>query len=255
MHPATAQSLLVRRPSGMSGFVVLSVALHLVVLALAVVYGTLHRPPPIDLNQKPIKATLVRQGKPRDQKLLPRKEELPPPPKQVKAPAAQPAPTPAPTTPATVAVPVPGAKPAPPKTRQDGAKDGDDRRRQLFGAFDKAAVKADELEGAEDGDPLGDSAVQEGERYYGALVAQVRRYYDVAQTIPERERMYLKASVVVRIGRAGELLKIGLSRPSGNDLFDSAVLAAARKAAPFSPPPAHLRAALDKEGVLLEFTP
>jgi TonB family protein len=257
LHPAVSQSMLAARPSRAGLFIGLSVAGHVLLLAAAALYTHLTAQPKVDPNVPVIRATLVRQGKPRDPKLLPRKEQPPPPPKEVKAP---PAPSPTPPPPVDkVAVPVPGLKPAtPPPAPQKGEATGEDRRKRLFGAFDKTAQKPtepEELEGAEDGDPDGDSAIAEGERYYALLSTQVRRNYNVADTIPETERLHLKAQVQMRLGRAGEVLETRLVATSGNDLFDSSVLAAVKKASPFSPPPAHLRDALQKQGVVLEFRP
>ncbi len=257
---AYGHSLLVSRPSRLSRFIGVSVVGHIALLVAAVLYARLSSGPKMDLDAKPIKASLVRLGKPRDSKLLPRKEQLPPPPKQVDAPKPPPdAPAPAPT-PAAVAVPIPGVKPepssAPKPTPQKGEATGEDRRKRLFGAFDKTAKPADEEpEGAEDGDPDGDSATAEGERYFGLLQSQVRRHYNVADTIPESERLRLNTIVAVRLGRTGEVLDVSLTKPSGNDLFDSAVVTAVRKAAPFSPPPEHLRETLQKHGVNLSFRP
>ncbi|CAM4525449.1 hypothetical protein COEX109129_40905 [Corallococcus exiguus] len=95
----------------------------------------------------------------------------------------------------------------------------------------------------------------EGERYYGLLKSQVRRHYNVADTIPDAERLYLKAQVAMKLGRAGEVLDVSLAKASGNELFDAAVVAAVRKASPFSPPPDALRDALQKNGVVLVFSP
>lgn len=261
MDSAVSHSLLVTRPSRLSRFVVASVVGHIALLLAAVLYARFNAGPKLDLDAKPIKASLVRLGKPRDSKLLPRKEQPPPPPKQVDAPKPPPdAPAPAPS-PAAVAVPIPGVKPepssAPKPTPQKGETTGEDRRKRLFGAFDKTAKAAEpeELEGAEDGDPDGDSATAEGERYFGLLKTQVGRHYNVADTIPESERLRLKAIVAVRLGRTGEVLDVSLSKASGNDLFDSAVITAVRKASPFSPPPNHLRETLQKHGVNLSFTP
>ncbi|NMO19217.1 TonB family protein [Pyxidicoccus fallax] len=257
---AYGHSLLVSRPSRLSRFIGVSVVGHIALLVAAVLYARLSSGPKMDLDAKPIKASLVRLGKPRDPKLLPRKEQLPPPPKQVDAPKPPPdAPAPAPT-PAAVAVPIPGVKPepssAPKPTPQKGETTGEDRRKRLFGAFDKTAKAAEEEpEGAEDGDPDGDSATAEGERYFGLLQSQVRRHYNVADTIPETERLRLNTVVAVRLGRTGEVLDVSLTKPSGNDLFDSAVVTAVRKAAPFSPPPEHLRETLQKHGVNLSFRP
>ena len=259
MHNAVNHSLLVSKPSRLGRFVTLSLVGHGLVLLAVGLYATFFSAPRVQLDQKPIRASLVRLGKPRDEKLLPRKEEPPPPPpKQVEAAPAPP--TPAPPEPVKVAVPIPGMKPepAPKPTPQKGEAKGEDRRNKLFGAFDKLAKPSkpqEELDGAEDGDPNGDSATAEGERYFGLLSSQVRRHYNVADTIPENERLYLKAQVAMRLNRTGDVVDARLAKASGNPLFDSAVLAAVKKASPFSPPPDHLRDALHKSGIVLEFSP
>jgi TonB family protein len=255
LHPAVSQSMLVARPSRLGLFLGVSVAGHGLLAVLGLVYSYLTAGPRVDPNIPVIKATLVRQGKPRDEKLLPRKEQPPPPPKEVKAPPAPP--TEAAKPPENAVVPIPVAKPPPAPAPQKGDKSGEDRRKRLFGAFDKTAKKAEpeELEGAEDGDPDGDSATAEGERYYALVSAQVHRFYRASNTIPENERASLKAQVKLRLGRVGEVLELSMVAPSGNDLFDSAVLATIRQASPFSPPPAHLRDSLQHDGVILEFRP
>ncbi|WP_257459814.1 energy transducer TonB [Archangium lipolyticum] len=258
MHPANQYSLLVPRRSRLGRFIVVSLVAHAVVLLAMGLYATFFSGPRVQLDQKPIRATLVRLGKPRDEKLLPRKEQpRPPPPKKVESPAA---PTPAAPEPAKVAVPVPGMKPepAPKPAPQKGETQGEDRRNRLFGAFDKLAKPSkqeEDPEGAEDGDPNGDSATAEGERYFGLLTSQVTRNYNVADTIPEDERMRLRALVFMRLSRTGEVIEARLTKTSGNTLFDSAVVAAVKKASPFSPPPDHLRDSLQKNGINLEFSP
>jgi TonB family protein len=248
---ASPVSLLARRPEGpLYRFLFWSALVHAVLFSLAVVWARLHEEPAIDLEQKPIKATLVRQGTPRDEKLLPRIEEPPPPPMEQKAQA--PVPTPEPARPVA---PSPVAAPAPPKTRQSGEKKADPRQK-LMGAFDKMSKsKTPDTTGAADGDPNGDAAVAEGEAYYARLRSQITRFYDVSQTIPDAERIRLTAQVAVFISPAGQLERARLARSSGNDLFDSAVMAAVKHAAPFSPPPTHLRDALEKYGVVLMFRP
>ncbi len=254
-HPAVSQSMLLARPSKLGLFLGISAAGHGLLLVLGMLYAAFTATPKLNPNVPVIKATLVRQGKPRDPKLLPRKEEAPPPPKEVKAPPAPP--TAAPKPPDKVAAPVPGVKPPPPAAPQKGDTAAADRRKKLFGAFDKTAKKApeEELEGAEDGDENGDAAIAEGEHYYALLSSQVRRNYNVAEAVPEAERLFLKALVQVRLGRSGEVLQTQLTAASGNELFDAAVLSAVKKASPFSPPPDHLRDALQKQGVVLEFRP
>jgi protein TonB len=220
----------------------LSVVGHVLAVGVWLVLGWAFAGPKIELDQKPIKASLVRLGKQRDEKLLPRKEEEPPPPppKVEKVEVAAPAPP-------DTAVKIPTRDAKPDKSAP--------QKKSLFDALNKAARKDEELEGQADGDPDGDSARQEGERYYGLLTAVVKRNYDVSNTIDEAERRRLRAEVALRIGPSGELLDVDVTKASGNDLFDSAVLGAVKKAAPFTPPPEHLRDTLKKNGVAIVFTP
>jgi TonB family protein len=233
---ASTHSLLAAPPQPLGRFLLPSLAVHALILGLVLGYGALTARPMFDLDQKPIQAKLVRLGTPRDEKLLPRIEELPPPPKV-------PTPTPA-------VVPTPPVPPVPVKEKAD-------ERQKLLGAFDKLskAKKPPEAAGALDGDPSGDSAQAEGERYYAQLTTQVRRFYDVSQTIPEQERIRLSAKVALFIDPSGQLARYRLLESSGNDLFDGAVLAAVKRAAPFAPPPTHLRAALQKYGIAIKFRP
>jgi protein TonB len=239
MEAQASYSLLRPRPAGLLPFVLASVVGHVLLTAAALTLSWAFASPKVDLEQKPIKASLVRLGKKRDEKLLPRKEEPPPPP----APKAAevPAPTPAPPDKA-VKIPSRDAKP----------EKAADTRKSLFDALNKVA-KQEELEGDPEGDPNGDSAVQEGERYFGLLKSVVQRNYDVSDTIPEAERRTLKAEVALFIGAGGELIDVKLAKPSGNDLFDSAVVGAVKKASPFAPPPPHLAESLKRQGVAIVF--
>lgn len=234
--PTAAQSLFAAKPDPFGRFLLISVIGHFCALAILLGINVLRNGPKIDLDDKVIHATLVRKGVKRDEKLLPRIEESPPP---------ATAPAPAPTKKQDLFAALDKAQKAP------GQKS--DQHNKLFGALNKISKTA-ELEGDPNGDPNGDSATQEGERYWGQLSAQVHRYYDVSQTIPESERIHLKARVRVKIGKAGDLIKVELAKSSQNDLFDQAVLAAINKAKPFPPPPDTLRSVL-ADGVTLEFTP
>ncbi len=239
MHPAAAQSLLAHRPSRAVPFFALSVGLHVLAIAVGLIASWLLSPKLLDLDQKPITASLVRLGKPREEKLLPRKEE---PPTEVKKEEKVEIPLPVPSPKAVV---VPGPEPKKPTAKQD-----------LFKALNNASkqAKPEELEGKADGDPNGDSTKEEGERYFGIISAAVRRYYDVSNTIPEAERRTLKAVVAMKVSATGEASDVRLTKGSTNDLFDEAVLSAVKKAAPFSPPPAHLKKVLSA-GVTLMFSP
>ena len=217
-------------------FVAVSVCGHVVVVGVILALNWLLAPKLIDLDQKPITASLVRLGHKRDEKLLPRKEEEAPPPPEK-----------------TVAI-APRPDVVQPKTPAKTAKE---EKKSLFDAMSKVskAAKPEELEGDENGDKNGLDAKQEGERYYGLISTAVRRYYDVSNTIDEAERRTLAATVSFRVSPKGEVSELTLARPSGNALFDDAVISAVKKAAPFPPPPDHLRDPLRKDGIQLRFTP
>lgn len=98
-------------PSGWPGILV-SVLAHVAMFGGALLYA--HMAPPRVVPEKPIVAKLVRLGKPRDEKLLPRlPEQAPPSPPAVDAapaPPPAPEPTPPPTTKSAPSEPAPAVK-------------------------------------------------------------------------------------------------------------------------------------------------
>ena len=230
------QSLLANRPSALGRFMIASIGFHAAIVVVLLVLQWVIDKPRVDLDQKPIMATLVKQGKKREETLLPRKEPEAPPPPEAKIP-----------------IPTPGVKPDPkPKVTSD--KPQPDKKKSLFDALNKTA-KAEENEGEEDGDPNGDSAKQEGERYFGVIVGAVKRHFNVPDTIPEAERIRLRAVLFIRLDAEGRLLEVSVSKGSGNDIYDNAAVGAVKKAAPFGPPPPHLRDTLRSKGQSFGLTP
>lgn len=249
---------LARRRQPYPWAVLISVALHLGIFGAAVVVSHLSSRPRIEL-QKPIAAKLVRLGKPRDERLLPRKETAPPPP-----PAANVAPVPVPPSPAPspspAAVEVPGkptpkaAAPASAQKPDSKAKLDDIMKRFKAGLPPGPGSDSDPV-GQPDGDPEGDAEeAAEGERYLALVQRRVKDNYQVPATIPEQERMYLNAVVRIFIQKNGQISRHELIRSSGNGVFDSAVQAGVARASPLPPPPEHLVDLL-REGVDLNFRP
>ncbi|HCF59746.1 MAG TPA: hypothetical protein DFS52_17345 [Myxococcales bacterium] len=145
------------------------------------------------------------------------------------------------------------ARPAAKRPAKQDAK----RRSALFDAFASASASDEELSGDPDGDPDGDSdTADEGERYFGLILAKSRRNYGITKTISPHELVSLKAVVVLYIGELGELLRDPqIQKSSGNDQFDQDVILSLRKAAPFGPPPQHLVQTLKTVGIAIEATP
>ncbi|MBI5542299.1 MAG: TonB C-terminal domain-containing protein [Deltaproteobacteria bacterium] len=244
---STGHELAGRQPD--SRYVTVAIAgsaiVHAALFALAIVM-TLLEPPKLDLAQKPVSAKLVRLGQKRPDNLLPRKDISSPPPPQPKA---------SPNSPVSIKAKDPAA---PSKATTSSKPSAEQARRDLFKAFEKTGAKHDEPPiGDPDGDPEGDSdTAEEGERYFGLILAKARRNYGVTKTIPPQELMRLKATVVIFIGSTGDLVKDPeVQVSSGNEQFDQDVILSLKKAAPFGPPPPHLAEALKTVGIAFEATP
>ena len=247
-------ALLARPRVALTPGAVLSVALHAVVFGGALLAPRyFDRAPPL---RKPILARLVALGKPRDAKLLPRREAPPPPP------AAAPR-SPAPVAPLAPPSPTsrPGAAlrpPAPPKPRAPTRQELMDRA--LARATGQAAPASREKPDPERvGEATGSAAgtaetAEAGEKYFTEVHDAILANYVVPSVISERERLFLSATVVAWINADGSLRKHELQKKSGNHFFDEALeLAVQRTRLP--PPPPELARSLRDEGVALNFKP
>jgi colicin import membrane protein len=249
--------------------VLASIAVHGAAIGLAVRATSL---PTIELEQTPIQARLVRLGEKKPESYLPQKETPPPPP----APAepAPPAPTPPPPTeppnpppaaPAPDAMPPPPAdatataqpkpgptRPARPSSTKNPANGGG------ASSIDALLAKASkdvqrEKWGDPNGDPQGDSEEgTEGDKYDALVRRAIRNNYRVPSTIPERERIFLEANVRIWVEPDGTVSNWKIEKPSGNPVFDQALLRAVGDAR-LPPPPAELRSAYQNRGRLLKF--
>lgn len=232
--------------------VVLAVALHVVVFGAALILPQFFdRAPPL---HKPIIARMVALGKPRDARLLPRRESPPPA-------AASSAPAPGPIAPlAQPAAPrAPGKAPS-----QPAQKHAPSRQELMQRALARATGRASsdskeepdpERAGSATGSAEGTAqSAEEGDAYFTAVHDAILENYVVPSVISERERLFLSASMVVWIGPGGQLIKHDLQKKSGNAFFDQALeLAIQRTKLP--PPPQDLARSLRDTGVVLNFRP
>jgi TonB family protein len=214
-----------------------SFAVHVVAVVVWIVFSvTKPRPPAIDQNS--IKTRLVKLGKKRDEKLLPRLDAAKPPPKtnqkKVPTPVAEPPKDKAPTT-------EPEPEPAPSSTDILDQFKAENTERDLSSIIkDRLGEPLDE--GHEEGSELGtDITGRLKANYNDQLIAKITKSYKLPTTLTDEERVRLRAVLYVSIGENGELLEARVGESSGNAAFDSAMVAAAKKAAPFSPPPIQLR--------------
>jgi colicin import membrane protein/protein TonB len=204
--------------------------------------------PAIDLQQRPIVAKLVRLGEKRPEQWLPRKAAEPPPapaaPKAPVAPASRAAAAPRPAV--AAARPSPPAPPPGDAPRPGGAS--------LASILSKVQRQADEERwGDPGGDPGGDSDTAEGDQYLALVDRALRANYRAPVTIPERERLYLEADVILWIEADGRISRWRLERASGNAAFDAAVERTLKVTTSVPPPPDHLRDSYRTTGIKLVF--
>lgn len=244
-----------RRKDRLWPAVTFSAAAH----AALIVWVVIRVPAPaIDLNQKPIVAKLVRLGPKKPPELLPRKEAAPPPPAPA-APTPVAAPTPAPAAPAAPIAPIltkADPKPPPPKAQSQNPKPAKTSGSSLASVLSKvraSAAKEEPQYGDPDGDPLGDSEEgSEGDRYLAVVDRELHANYDVPSTISDRDRMYLKATVVIYIEPDGRIGRWQFEAPSGNPAFDAALERTLRKTR-VPPPPDGAREAYRRNGLQVIF--
>jgi len=219
----------------------LAFLLHVVIVAAANWLPRLFdRPAP---PRKPIIAHLVALGRPRDPRLLPRKDSAPP----VAA---------APLAPARV----PSTKSAPAATPH---KREPTRQELMQRALARAAGRAEpddreqdpERAGSEAGSAEGTAtSAEEGDAYFTAVHDAILEHYVVPSVISERERLYLSATVIAWIGADGKILRHEFQKKSGNAFFDQALELAMEKTT-LPPPPPDLARTMRDTGVALNFRP
>ena len=267
--PALAASPLLTRRERLWPLVLVSLAVH----AGAITAAALHRPAPqLDLNQKPIVAKLVRLGQKRPEQWLPRKEAPPPepapaaaaqPPPPVPVPAAQPQPAPV-AAPSARPKPAPAppaaasrAKAAPKAAAQPGRSAGGrgDVLASVLSRVRRDKALSEPVYGDPSGDPSGDAEeASAGDQYLALVERSLRESYVLPSTISERDRVALKATVVLYLDSDGHVLRYAFETRSGNGAFDAALERAIR-AARLPPPPADLRQKYRNEGLGVVYRP
>jgi colicin import membrane protein/protein TonB len=203
----------------------------------------------LDAGQKPIVAKLVRLGEKRPENLLPRKEEEPPPAAAVPktAPAAPPTARAAPVLDAK-------AKPAAEKPPEGGGKPGGDPLARVMSKIQKEKAEESPRWGDPSGDAEGDASEgSEGDRYLALVQRAIRSNFRLPATIPERERLHLRATVILLLEPTGAIRDFKIVKRSGNAEFDDAVERSARWGR-LPPPPPALAERYRRDGIQVEYT-
>lgn len=234
--PSRTNSLDERRAAQrrmLGGFIALSLGLHIGLAAGWLFFPDLTPRRPIDLDDAIVKTKLVKLGKPRDEKLLPRIPTSAPPPDASKK--AQPTDAPTPENPQKTAEKQPSAADILEQFKKDNSKkDVNDIIRDRLGEPDD--------EGQLDGDR--DGVALEGEikdAYFARVTAAIQRNHQVSTTIPPEELVRLRAVVEFKISGEGAITDVSIRDSSGNDVYDNGVIAAAKRASPVPAPPPQVR--------------
>lgn len=211
----------------------LSLGAHLG-LALGWIFFPAPSRPALNLDDAIVKTRLVKLGKPRDEKLLPRLPTSPPPPAADKK--APPTDTPTPEKQDPNASKQPSAADILEKFSQENAKPTDVK--DII--RDRIGDPTDE--GQLDGDKDGDALKGELQKtYFMTVIAHIRRNLELSATLTDEERIRLKATLFVQVGPDGEVLEARIQSSSGSGVFDNDVLGAAKRSSPFPAPPPLVR--------------
>lgn len=220
----------------------------------AVVYAQARKPPRPKLSEA-IPVQLVRLGKPRDPKLLPRKVAPPPPgPKEAPAP---PAPPQKPTSGPNVALdrkteeqPSRATEPELSEAAKRLLQQGADRE------LDEALRRLEEPEGSPLGAPEGTTTDPQGaiDAYTQEVQRRLQGQYAIPKTIPAAQRPFLEAEVVLYINRDGSVRRFEFVKRHPNEQFISA-LEALLRTIELPPPPSEKASEVSNEGMWIRFRP
>jgi len=204
----------------------------------------------VDLDEAIIKTRLVKLGKPRDEKLLPRLPTSPPPPPPTES-KPQPTVDP-PKTPDTLPQPAPESKPSAADILNKFKSQTDTPRDLKDLIKDRIGEPTDE--GRPDGDAEGSAL--DGEvtaSYFARVQARIQNAMEVSSVLTDEEQVRLRAVLCLKIGEDGTVSDVTV-KTSGSQIYDADVVAAARRASPVPapPPPARKQAG---EGVCFNACP
>jgi outer membrane biosynthesis protein TonB len=211
---------------------------------VAVVYVQNARPDQDVIRSVPVE--LVRLGKPRDPKLLPRIQRPPPPPKAEDAVALDSAESP-PKKPETA------PKPTPKKSlKLSQAAEKFLAEADLDQAFERIEDREGDARGSVEGTAVRADNIAQG--YLAEITQTLKAQYRLPETIPASERHFLTARVVLKIRRDGQILSHEILEIHPNPQFREALVGLLNTIT-LPPPPESLRKTLGTVGVEVVFKP
>lgn len=188
-------------------------------------------------------AKLVRLGKPRDPKLLPRKIVSKPPTEKV---------------PALNLSADANDRPNPPKQEAKKELSLEERLSQSFNKVETLEQAEEEIaaEGSPDGVASGtETEASEGDLYMTRIADLWNRTWSLPAIIPQEEAKTLYVLMTLKINRDGTIeFPLTIDRPSGNAHFDGSIETAWRQIAAIPLPPPERLDAMLSQGLALKLT-
>jgi TonB family protein len=232
MHALGAETL----PQGLKRTLWISAAAHVGIIVALVVASLEGRGRP--MPQAVLTTKLVRLGKERPPELLPRKVAPPPEPQ-----------TPAPAL----------SSQSSKDSATPSAKDRIKQLSQVNNALDRLRQETQEdpdghPDGVRDGDVSDAKLAVLGNMYGTEITRCLQKYYAIEGIEPAKVKN-LKTTIVLRIDAKGEFMSHRIDHSSGLAAFDRAVEQAVKRCGGVSPPPKELRDDVQRDGILVEFTP
>lgn len=221
-------------------FIGISTLIHLALLGLWIALPSFsaHKL----FNSPPISAKLVKLGKERDKKLLPRKEKpvlkKKPEEHQIKKKVIN-----------------QGKQPVKKIVKKSEPKKKEPAKQTIEKSLSKAltALSNDgRREGSEFGEALdGDLA----DSYNNKIQAMIKEAYKIPAILKKGDLDKLSVSIVLKIDSSGKPLAVSVIKPSGNGVYDHSVLSGARSINSFGAPPLLLRRKYASKGILVKLCP
>ena len=180
--------------------------------------------------------------------------------------ATPPAPQVAPSRPEPVAVPPPSPSKAPVMEKKAETKPADVQKRALerlkaLKAIDQLKTEAEAKPQPAKPQVYKGNAISRGEdltgmerlqynEYFGKLKNRVKENWDLPSWLSQ---LALKAEVVVQLDSSGKIVRRYILTSSGNEIFDSKVLASIDRGAPYPEPPNRLAGFIESSGIVFAF--
>jgi TonB family protein len=86
--------------------------------------------------------------------------------------------------------------------------------------------------------------------YAGHITDRIRSNWTLPRFLQSQD---LHAKMVIFLDAGGHVIRMVLTKPSGDSLFDNNVEAAVKKSSPFAPPPAEMASGLRNSGIEVKF--